>query len=269
MSAEGAPAPALPEIRLEAGTRVIADLHLDLADREGPRAFLRWIAGLTGTPRLVVLGDLFDVWIGPAQERLASAPAVLDGLRELVAQGTEVDVVPGNRDFLLDGSFERRTGAHVRAEGLVGVLGDGPDAARSLLIHGDELCTRDVGYQRLKRVLRSRPVTALAPRLPLGVGSFLARRLRRSSARAVAVKPSERKAMQETACRALAATNRAVVVVCGHAHAFRDVLLAHGPRWIVLDAFGGGRDVLVVERSGALRAIASSGRSGPPAGAFD
>src|SRR6185503_15060881 len=30
----------LPEIPLEPGTRIVADLHLDLGDAEGPRAFL-------------------------------------------------------------------------------------------------------------------------------------------------------------------------------------------------------------------------------------
>jgi UDP-2,3-diacylglucosamine hydrolase len=250
-------AAALPEVALEPGTRIVADLHLDLAAAEGPRAFIRWLAGLSGVPRLVVLGDLFDVWVGPAQERLPCGPAVLDALREFVARGTRVDVVHGNRDFLLDGRFEARTGARVHPRGLVGLIGGGGEARRVLLIHGDELCTQDGGYQRLRKIVRSPPITAIVPRLPLPLAAFLARRLRRSSVRAVGAKLPEEKAMQESACRALAARHSAEVVVCGHAHAFRDVNPAGGPRWIVLDAFGGARDVLEVDASGELRVVSS------------
>jgi UDP-2,3-diacylglucosamine hydrolase len=108
VSGAGTPEP-LPEIPLEPGTRIIADLHLDLGDAAGPREFLRWLAGQRGIPRLVVLGDLFDVWVGQAQERLPSAPPVLDGLRDLVAGGTKLEILHGNRDFLLDRRFEAST----------------------------------------------------------------------------------------------------------------------------------------------------------------
>ena len=249
------PAPALPEIPLPAGTRIIADLHLDLASAEGPRAFLRWLAGETRIPALVVLGDLFDVWIGPSQERLPSAPPVLEGLRELSARGTHIVLVHGNRDFLLDRSFEARTGVRVLPDGFVGIL---PDATRALLIHGDELCTRDRGYQRLKRVVRSAPVRGLARAMPLSVGAWVARRMRRASVKAVAEKRPEEKSLQEQACRDLASEHRAELVVCGHAHEFRDVKLAGGPRWIVLDAFGGARDALEVGTAGDVRVARAS-----------
>jgi hypothetical protein len=41
-------------------------------------------------------------------------------------------------------------------------------------------------------------------------------------------------------------------VVCGHAHAFRDVALAGGPRWIVLGAFGEPFSVLRAGSGAAL-----------------
>ena len=55
--------------------------------------FARWIETLVRVPRLVILGDLFDVWVGPAQERMPGAPRVLDALRALVARGTAVAIV--------------------------------------------------------------------------------------------------------------------------------------------------------------------------------
>ncbi len=238
--------PTEQAIPIEPGTLVIADLHLDVSTQPGTRGFEAWLDRLHDVPRLVILGDLFDVWVGPAQARLPGAPAVLDALRALVTRGTAVELVPGNRDFLLERSFEARTGARIQREGFVGEQ----RSARTLFVHGDTLCTRDVGYQRLRRVLRSGPVQWIAPRVPLAIGTRVARRLRRASVRAVAAKLPDEKSIQRDAVVAAARAARCTALVCGHAHEFRDERLEGGLRWIVLDAFGGARDVLRVEPDG-------------------
>jgi UDP-2,3-diacylglucosamine hydrolase len=248
---------ALPEVELAPGALAIADLHLDLGAEPGGRAFARWLDALEA-PELVVLGDLFDVWVGPAQAVLPGAPAVLDALAGLAARGVGLAVVHGNRDFLLGGWFARRTGARLYPRGFVGRAG----GARVVCVHGDELCTLDRGYQRLRAVVRSRPVGWVAPRLPLAVAGRLALRLRRASTRAVEAKPAAEKSMQPDAAEALAALHGADALVCGHAHAYRDERLAGGARWIVLDAFGGPRDVCAVGAGGELRVTSSARRAG-------
>jgi UDP-2,3-diacylglucosamine hydrolase len=255
----------LPELELGPGALFIADLHLDLMSQSGPAEFVAWLAALPRIPDLVILGDLFDVWVGPAQARLPAAVLVLDALRAFRERGARIHVVPGNRDFLLDRSFEERSGARVQAEGFVAHWrrADG-SLERCLAIHGDLLCTLDRGYQRLRRVLRSGPLLWLAPRLPLWVGAHVAKRLRRASVQAIQAKLPEEKSMQEPAVRAAAIDARATSLICGHAHSAKDVRLADGPRWIVLDAFGGERDAAGVEPSGELvcRAHAAWSRSG-------
>lgn len=251
-AASAHPAP-LPEIACTGRVVCIADLHLDVANAAACAPFVSWLERLEAPALLVVLGDLFDVWVGPAQARLDAAPLVLDALAARVRAGTRLVVVPGNRDFLLDRSFTEHTGAELHAEGFVARLAGG---ARLLCIHGDTLCTLDHGYQRLRRVLRSRPVTWLGPRLPLWLGSAIARRLRRASVQAIAAKLPEEKSVQRDAALEAARAQHATVVVCGHAHAFRDERLADGVRWLVLDAFGGARDVLELE-AGELRVAAS------------
>jgi UDP-2,3-diacylglucosamine hydrolase len=205
----------------------------------------------------VIVGDLFDAWVGPAHESCPGARQVIQALADLTAAGTSVQVLHGNRDFLLGESFERASGAAVRPAGLDAVLEDGTHVA---LLHGDELCTLDHSYQRLRRVLRSRLVCSLAPRVPLSLGGAVARRLRSASVQAVAYKPSAEKQMQEPACRRAARERSAAVVVCGHAHRARDVQLSDGPRWLVLDAFGGGLDCLRVGARGALGLVPSGAR---------
>ena len=256
---KGAVAAAEP---LVPGTLVICDLHLDVGAAGGGLAFAAWLDALRGAPLLVVLGDLFDVWVGPAQATLPGAAPVLGALKRLTERGTRVRVVPGNRDFLLGERFERESGAELAPHGLV-LAAPGAPGARVLLVHGDELCTLDTGYQRLRGVVRSRPVAWLAPRVPLPLALRLARRLRRASTRAVAQKPVERKSMQPGAADALARASGADVLVCGHAHAYAERALDGGARWIVLDAFGGPRDLLCVERDGTV-AAGSSGVAPEP-----
>ena len=64
------------------------------------------------------------------------------------------------------------------------------DGARLRLLHGDQLLLDDVGYQRLKRVLRSAPLRLLARHLPAALSHALGRRIRKYSSRAVQAKPS-------------------------------------------------------------------------------
>jgi UDP-2,3-diacylglucosamine hydrolase len=234
------------------GTLVVADLHLDVEDASAVDAFLGFLSRARGAPRLVVLGDLFEYWLGAVHQESPGAQRVLAGLARLSA----CDVIPGNRDFLLDHAFEQASGARVHHVGLVGRL---PDGARLLCLHGDELATADRAYQRLRRVLRSGCARGLARALPLWAGKALARRLRRASTRAVAAKPDAVKALQASAAAERLAHQGASVLVCGHAHAFRDERLPGRGRWLVLDAFGGARDLLCVGPDGVLSVCASRG----------
>ncbi|MBL8858278.1 MAG: (d)CMP kinase [Planctomycetes bacterium] len=236
------------EIELGPRALVIADLHLDVADPERVEPFARWLDQLGDVTRLVILGDLFDVWVGPAQAREKGAPRVLAALAACTQRGIGIELVPGNRDFLLDRSFAERTGARLHADGFVALC----DGRRLLFIHGDTLCTKDVGYVRLRRVLRSRPILWLAPRVPLALGSRVARRLRRESVRALAAKLPDEKSIQRSAVVTAARAARCDTLVCGHAHEFRDERLEGGIRFVVVDAFGGARDAVKVDAKGEL-----------------
>ncbi len=244
----------LPELELAQGTRFLGDLHLDPMGGEGTGRFLEWLADASaaGAPGVVILGDLFEYWIGPAQ--LEESAQVLEALRELATSGAAVLVVPGNRDFLLDRRFEERAGARVLPHGFVGLTAGG----RVLVIHGDELCTLDRSYQVLRRTLRSAPVRTIAPRLPGAVSRCAARRLRKASARAVDRKPSAKMEQQPEACLALARAHACSTVVCGHAHRYREQTLAGGVRWLVVDAFGGAKDTLVIDGEGSVRSLAET-----------
>ena len=196
--------------------------------------------------------SLFEAWFGAKTLRLEGARQVVAALKAYVSLGGALHVVPGNRDFLLGSDFEGWTGGRVHPQGLRVRQGE----STLLFLHGDELCTLDVGYQRLKAVLRSRPMRFLGPRLPFPLLVRAARRLRAASRRAVARKPAPDKAMQVDAVRAEASRHGADVLVVGHAHEWRDECLDGGPRWIVLDAWDGDRDTLCVQADGAIEPVA-------------
>ncbi|MCC7013718.1 MAG: UDP-2,3-diacylglucosamine diphosphatase [Planctomycetes bacterium] len=247
---------ALPEFELAVGALVVADLHLDVRPGAAPNAdFERFVRVARGAPQLLVLGDLFDAWVGPAHAEVDAARRVIELLRDLTRGGTRVDVLAGNRDFLLEQRFERATGARVHPRGCIGRVAH----QRLLFLHGDELCTLDLAYQRLKRVLRSGPLAWGLPRLPRPVALAIARRLRRASVQAVAGKPALEKEQQGAEALRAARASGCTTLVCGHAHAFRDTREG-GVRWVVLDAFGGARDLARIAASGELE-FSSSARA--------
>ncbi|MCH2107496.1 MAG: UDP-2,3-diacylglucosamine diphosphatase [Planctomycetes bacterium] len=223
------------------GFQVIADLHLDPSDESSCAAFGEWLDSRDGLRRLVILGDLFDAWVGPAHAQLEGARQVLSALRRVKDRGGEVELLWGNRDFLLDERVAADAGATLRRDALVGV---GEAGERAVFVHGDELCTLDHSYQRLRRILRSKVVTGALLSLPLWFTLRLARKLRAQSERAVGSKAPEEMAMQEDVVLKIAEEAQASALICGHAHRWRDEELSGGVRWIVLDAFGGELDCL-------------------------
>ena len=239
----------LPEIALPAGALLIADLHLDPLQPVPWRAFVGWLAALADVPALVVLGDLFEYWTGPGQTRDPAHAELLAALRERSEAGTALHFLHGNRDFLLGRDFERAVGGRVHP---LGAVAEVPGGKRVLLLHGDELATQDKSYQRLRTVLRSRPVRGLAGAVPPFVSAAAARTLRRRSRRAVASKSNATVELQRAAAEAWCARTRTTAIVCGHAHRYRDEDLGDGRRWWVLDAFGGPRDLLRVDSDGRL-----------------
>lgn len=241
---------------LSSGALVISDLHLDaVASSEASQRFDAFLDAARPRGQIWILGDLFDAWVGPAHARLPGAALVVAALKRASDAGVQLALVPGNRDFLLDDAFTQATGVQLFPDGVLATL---PGGSRALFVHGDELCTLDLAYQRMKRVVRSKPARWLAPRLPDALALRVARRLRKASTNAVQAKPAETKRQQVSEVRALAAAGGAHVVVCGHAHEFRDERLEGGPRWIVLDAFGGTRDMLEIGKDGGLEARSSA-----------
>lgn len=131
-------------------TLFISDLHLDPERPEVTRLFGDFIDGeARGADALYILGDLFEAWVG--DDDPAEIGAYVAGkLRALSDAGVPVFFQHGNRDFLIGRDFARRAGATLLPEAAVTMLYGRP----TLLMHGDTLCTDDVGYQAFRAQTR-------------------------------------------------------------------------------------------------------------------
>jgi UDP-2,3-diacylglucosamine hydrolase len=129
----------------------LSDLHLSPERPAMVAAFEAFCLGpARAAGRVHVLGDLFDAWVGDDQVRDPVAARVANALAELSATGVEVGLMCGNRDFLLGERFATAAGARLLPDPIVVGVGGVP----TVLLHGDTLCTDDVGYQKFR--LRTR-----------------------------------------------------------------------------------------------------------------
>ena len=234
----------------------VADVHLSPDDPEGVRRFTRFIESqVAGDDSLFILGDLFDLWCGPAQLSLPAFRPVLDALRHQIDQGTRVTILHGNRDFLLD-----RREALALDEVIPGeIVVEEIQGSRVVLTHGDLFCTRDRAYQRMKRIIRSKPVRWLVAILPSRLIFRLARLLRRQARKALSAKPKGVLSLQLAEVEAIADRHGADIVICGHFHAARDTAIGNSGRLIVLSGWDADEVLYVRAEEGSFELLAFQG----------
>jgi UDP-2,3-diacylglucosamine hydrolase len=129
----------------------ISDLHL-CADRpEITASFLDFLRN-TATPArsLYILGDLFEYWAGDDEVEDSHHQQVILALRDLSNTGVAIFLMHGNRDFLIGSDFCNI--AHVsllKDPTIIDLFG-----TKTLLSHGDALCTDDIAYQTFRLQVR-------------------------------------------------------------------------------------------------------------------
>jgi UDP-2,3-diacylglucosamine hydrolase len=141
---------------------IVADAHVGGPGGEiGP--LLEQLRALPseGAERLVLLGDLFQVWIGYPRFETPEVASFLAAVDELRRRGLRVDYIEGNRDFFLaEGPYAGR----FDSIGFEVALRHGP--LRYLFVHGDGLNERDRQYRFWRWLSKSAPVRAVIRHLP-------------------------------------------------------------------------------------------------------
>ena len=133
---------------------LISDLHLNIGQPKTLARFLRFCAGeAPAHAELLILGDLFEYWIGDdtlddADDTVSST--VVATLRDLTRRGVTLYVMHGNRDLLLGTRFLRAAGATLLSDPALAQT----NGQTLLLSHGDAWCTEDVEYMHFRASVR-------------------------------------------------------------------------------------------------------------------
>jgi UDP-2,3-diacylglucosamine hydrolase len=133
-------------------TLFISDLHLSPDTSAATDTLLRFLRETApAADALYVLGDLFEYWIGDEGLAQPFANQVAQAFRALAEGGMPVCFMHGNRDFLLGERFALASGMKLLTDPTVVDL----YGTRTLLMHGDTLCSDDVEYQKFRGMVRN------------------------------------------------------------------------------------------------------------------
>jgi len=218
----------------------ISDLHLT---EERPEANERFIGFLEdkarGADALYILGDFFEYWIGD-DDIAEPFNAVVAGLLRDISRKRKLYLMHGNRDFLIGERFCDATGAQLLQDPTVAEV----EGVKTLLMHGDTLCTDDVDYQAWRRTARNPAFQAdfLSKSLPERRRLIL--QMREKSKEVVQGKPAEIMDVNGDAVREVLRRHDVRRLIHGHTHRpGRHAIEVDGrrcERWVLPDWYGRG-----------------------------
>ena len=230
----------------------VGDVHLDRDDPDLD-AFLEFLERLSERcSRIVLMGDLFNLWIGRLDMELPHQRRVADKLAVLRARGVVVRYLEGNRDYRIAGAYRGTALDDSTDGGLVEEFG----GKRIFAIHGDLANPSDKQYRRWRRFSRSGLFWLFFRLLPGGrrqkLVHDLERKMRSTNLEYKQSFPDQE--VRDYAAGFLAEGNDAVVL--GHFHIEKD-LGAEPPsppgRILVLPEWKEGRRYLEVDSDGQIR----------------
>ena len=230
-------------------TLFISDLHLAPERPEQLGQFFDFARTVAPEAQaLYVLGDLFEFWLGDDDVDEPFHRAVSDALRGIADAGTRVCFMRGNRDVLAGQVFGKRCGAHMLGDAeLIDLHG-----TRTLLLHGDTLCTDDLEYQKFRAYAHDPQNQALFLSQPMAARREQMLRWRRDSETGKQGKTPEIMDVSPSAVEAVLREHGYPRLIHGHTHRpGRHVHEVDGhacERWVLNDWY---------ERGGYLRCDAA------------
>jgi UDP-2,3-diacylglucosamine hydrolase len=241
----------------------VADVHLRPGERAKEETALRFLREQAAPGnRLFILGDFFDLWVGPRHHGLGEYDDVVEELARLARTGTEVYFLPGNRDFYGAELLAREIGARYIPEPRVFEL----DGLRVYVAHGDRLCARDLRYRVGRGLVRNRVAEWLFLNFPLELSFYLAHGYRTLSRRLLGHRDSRIVHVLPEVAKAIFASG-ADVIVAGHVHRAEEqtfTLNGHAHRLFTLGDWSAEASYLELSgRSFTFRTFSAPPASGP------
>ena len=222
-------------------TLFVSDLHLSESRPAANEAFFAFVEDTARKARaLYVLGDLFEYWIGDDDLGEPFHSVIAGFLRRLTSSGVALYVMQGNRDFLMGPGFCKATGAELLADPATVEVG----GTRTLLMHGDTLCSDDRDYQAWRETSRAGAWQRDFLAQPLERRREAVLALRERSRSAVRSKPAGVMDVNDDAVRAAFRQHGVTRLVHGHTHKpghhRLEVDGRRCERWVLPDWYGRG-----------------------------
>jgi UDP-2,3-diacylglucosamine hydrolase len=230
----------------------ISDLHLT---EERPEANERFIGFLEDKARsaeaLYILGDFFEYWIGDDDLGEPFNAVIAGLLKDLTQRGVQLHLMHGNRDFLIGERFCAATGARLLDDPTVAEI----SGVKTLLMHGDTLCTDDVEYQAWRRKARSPHFQAEFLAKPIAERRHAVMQMREKSKEVMQAKTEQIMDVNDDAVRQALRRHGVRRLIHGHTHRpGRHAIDVDGQRcerWVLPDWYGRGGYVEVAGVAGA------------------
>lgn len=126
---------------------LISDLHLATDTHDINDCFFRFCEQYArNAEKLYILGDFFNAYVGDDIQNDFSRKIEAQ-LKKLTDHGVSVYFMHGNRDFFVGKNFLKRTGCiFLKDPSVVDLYG-----IKTLLLHGDSLCTKDIKHQKFRK----------------------------------------------------------------------------------------------------------------------
>ncbi|MEW6027574.1 MAG: UDP-2,3-diacylglucosamine diphosphatase [Planctomycetota bacterium] len=198
---------------MPASTIFFADTHLNVSEPAKTQRVINFLRGKPLDTVFYILGDFFDLWIGPRHIELADYKDLLNEIRKITAAGMKINFIPGNRDFTVGAELTNFAGIKILSE-IESIILDGK---KVLLSHGDLFCTEDRSYQTYRRLSRAKIIKSAYQSLPAGLGMRLGKKVRGYSEEVVPQKPLVSRNIIDSVLKRYFRKGYDVIV-CGHIH---------------------------------------------------
>lgn len=192
----------------------ISDLHLAPERPDIIELFIQFMNKQAAQAEsLYILGDLVEYWLGDDDDA-AGLNDAFNAMQQQSKNGLKIYLMHGNRDFLMGEKFAQRTGCTLINEPYIATF----DKTPVLLLHGDILCTDDLRYQELRKMLRDPAWIADFLSKPLAERKQLAIALRKQSKEETQIKSSDIMDVNSTAVEQAFLDNEVQLLIHGHTH---------------------------------------------------
>jgi UDP-2,3-diacylglucosamine hydrolase len=222
-------------------TLFISDLHLCQSRPNINELFFDFLKNTAPQAEaLYILGDLFEYWIGDDDIDSGLNGQVVKALAALGDSRTKTYFMHGNRDFLIGERFTKLAKLTLLPDPtLIDLYGK-----RTLLMHGDTLCTDDIDYQHFRRKVRAGNWQKVFLAKPLEVRRAEVEAMRAGSEKAKQAKPIEIKDVAENAVLDLLRRYDRPALIHGHTHRRAchnlEINGYHTQRWVLPDWYETG-----------------------------